>query len=142
MTAFKLESHDAPESSSEPVRDSMVIVRKPSAELDAARQLIAQLRGEIERLGDALVSQKARYSELLDDERRERTALIGARAGRARGLTGGIGKAPAEKATLRRERAELTMAKEAANDAYRRALIGLQRAFQERIQQQDLPKAS
>ncbi|MEZ4446207.1 MAG: hypothetical protein R3B72_44430 [Polyangiaceae bacterium] len=142
MTAFKLESHDAPESSSEPVRDSMVIVRKPSAELDAARQLIAQLRGEIERLGDALVSQKARYSELLDDERRERTALIEARASRARGLTAEIEKLRAENATLRRERAELTMAKEAANDAYRRALIGLQRAFQERIQQQDLPKAS
>jgi chromosome segregation ATPase len=114
-----------------------------AAELQAAYQLINQLRGEIDRLGDTLESQRSRYESLLADERAEQVQLLDARSTRGRKLGHQLDKLRVENDNLRHERAELSSSKAKACDAYRGALVGLRRAFERRLRdQQQLAKCA
>ena len=120
------------------------IASKPAKtpELGAAYALVHELLAEVARLGRSLSRQRLRYERLLDDERREQKTLLKNRDARLKQLTEQVHQLSAENAQLRKERDELTATKDQACEAYRSALVGLQRAFERRLDETEPPLAS
>lgn len=112
------------------------VASKPAEtpQLAAAYALVHELLAEVARLGRSVSSQRLRYERLLDDERREQKLLLKNREARLKQLTEQVHQLSMENAQLRSERDELTATNDQACQAYRSALIGLQRAFERRLE--------
>lgn len=103
-------------------------------QLAAAYALVHELLAEVARLGRSVSRQRLRYERLLDDERREQKMLLKNRDAKLKQLTEQVHQLSVDNAQLRQERDELTATKDQACQAYRSALIGLQRAFERRLE--------
>jgi chromosome segregation ATPase len=96
--------------------------------MDAA-DVITRLEGEIERLSQALATQRSCYERLLEEEREERRSLLEASATRLRRWRGDM-------EALRRlgeEHERLIASHARAGRAYRESLAALRRSYELQI---------
>jgi len=119
---------------------SIEVIGEPAKtpELQAAYALVHQLLGEVDRAKRNLETQRARYERLLDEERRELTQLMKTRDERSKLLSEQNDRLREENARLSRECEELSNRNDQAGQAYRSAIIGLQRAFERRLETEPL----